>query len=175
MKTRLIIAILAATVLFCSCKGNCSGCGKFECYDVVKPADLKPIDWNGWNDAYTVCHTFYDKSEDAQMDHYGDTIRCYGCISKYLYEDYSSLSKSSFICFECSDDSEAVAILHYVIMNSCDRDSLVRLLDDSSYSDTCYVKGIFGFWGFGPEGCDYVKPAIYVNSIDNIHFKKSQP
>ncbi len=68
-----MVVLLAAAALLCSCRK--------ECTEVVKPADLKPIDWKGWNDAYTLHHTFYDKYENAQTDYRGDTIRCYGHIS----------------------------------------------------------------------------------------------
>lgn len=173
MKTRLIVVLLAAATLLCSCRKLCDGCGHRNCIEVVKPADLKPIDWDGWNDAYTLHHTFHDKSENAQVDYCGDTIRCYGHISKYLYEDYPSLSPDG-IYFECSDAAQAVAIW-FSRVHGIDKDSLVQLLNSSSYSDTCFVKGIFGFWVFNPMGCEYVNPAITVTSIDDIYFKRQKP
>jgi len=171
MKTRLIIAILAATVLFCSCKERCAGC--YDCDSILvitKPADLKPIDWDGWNDAYTVWHTFHDVRENAQYSHRGDTIMCYGKISRIL----TSHIYSSLIYLECKDASEPFYIYTTPLMDSIEKDSLVNLLDGICCSDTCFARGVLDLSADQFTGCS-VEPSIELMSIEDIYFKKSQP
>ena len=169
MKTQLTIALLVAITLFCSCK--------HKCYEVVKPSNLKHIDWNGWNDAYTVGYTFYDNEENACYDYDGDTILCYGHIAKYLYDDYSSFKLDNSIYLESGNMQQGVGLSFSFIydQNSSERDSLISLLNSSNYSDTCFVKGVFKvhyhhiITAF--KECKYSYPSITVCRIDDIWFK----
>lgn len=83
MKTKSAI-LLVIVILLYSCERKIGGCVE-TCYDIEKPTNLKPIDWNNWNDAYTIYYNFYDNQEDACYNHDGDTIMCYGnlCVSHY--------------------------------------------------------------------------------------------
>lgn len=168
MKTRLAIVILATLSLFCSCK--------HKCYEVVKPSNLKPIDWNGWNDAYTVGYTFYDNEENACYDYDGDTILCYGHIAKYLYDDYPSLNPDNSIYLESGHKQQGVEVsFSFIYENSSERDSLISLLNRSTYSDTCFVKGVFKVYSYTihllPRSCTYVQPGITVCRLEDIWFK----
>ena len=166
MKTKLTIAVLIIISLMCSCKHTCD--------DVVKPANLQPINWNDWNDAYTVFYNFYDNEEDACHSFDGDTILCYGHIAKYLYDDYSSL-KPDNIYLESGHMQQGVHIDFSFIydQNSSERDSLINLLNNSTYSDTCFVKGVFSIYSntihVFPKSCTYVHPKITVHRIENIY------
>lgn len=169
MKTRLAIVILATLSLFCSCK--------HKCYEVVKPSNLKPIDWNGWNDAYTVGYTFYDNEENACYDYDGGTILCYGHIAKYLYDDYPSLNPDNSIYLESGNKQQGVEVSFSFIydQNSSERDSLISLLNRYTYSDTCFVKGVFKVYSYTihvfPKSCTYVRPGITVCRLEDIWFK----
>lgn len=169
MKTKLIIVLLAILSLFCSCK--------HKCHEVVKPSNLKPIDWNGWNDAYTVAYTFYDNKEKACYDYDGDTILCYGHIAKYLYDDYSSI-KPDNIYLEAGMRGQGVGVSFSFIydQNSSERDSLINLLNSSNYSDTCFVKGVFKLSYHhirtALKSCEYSEPVITVCRIEDIWFKR---
>ena len=162
MKTKLAIALLVVIAPFCSCKRTCK--------DIVKPSDLKPIDWNGWNDAYTVGYTFYDDAEDACFDFNGDTILCYGHIARYLYEDYSSLSTSS-IYLESGSKQEGVQVF-FDIFGSDDVNILKQKLNNSVYSDTCFVKGTLYVHASAINKCYIVYcPAIHVSRLEDIYFR----
>lgn len=163
MKAKLSLLLMVVTML-CSCK--------HKCYDIVKPSNLKPIDWNGWNDAYTVFYTYYDNYDDACHDHDGDTIKCYGHIAKYLYEDYSSL-RSDDIFLEANDRRQQAVGVGFMLQNSSEMDSLKSLLKSSSHSDTCFVKGTLDLWGWsGPHHCNTVYPYITVHNIEDFYFKQ---
>ena len=161
MKTKLTIALLMTISLICSCR--------FNCRDIVKPTDLKPIDWNGWNDAYTVGYTYYDNEQDINYDHNGDTIRCYGHIARYLYEDYPSLNTNS-VYLEAGEKSDGVRI--FFDLSGSERGSLRRMLDSSSHSDTCFAKGILMLTPKRYHGCYIVYcPDIHVSRLEDIYFK----
>ena len=157
---------MVATLL-CSCKQ------KYTCEDIVKPTDLQPIDWNGWNDSYTVFYNFYDNDYNACHDYDGDTVLCYGHIANYLYQDYSSLDPES-IFLEAGMRQQGVCVdCWYIVQyNSSERDSLIRMLNNSSYSDTCFVKGTLELWGWdGPYQCRTVYPRLMVRRIEDIYFR----
>ena len=182
MKARLTITLLAAIMMLCSCKQDKDSVNNYTsttCPDIIIPTNLSQIDWNGWNDAYTVGYTFYDNEEDANYDHVGDTILCYGHITKNLYLDYPSL-KPEWIFLEGSEnqeDGQCVRILFSsdIMQSSIEKDSLIRLLNNSSHDDTLFVKGIFTLV---PEAiitmnsnCSYVRSGIGVTRLEDIYFR----
>jgi len=161
MKTKLAIALFVVITLFCSCKRTCK--------DIVKPSDIKPIDWNGWNDAYTVGYTFYDNAEDACFDFNGDTILCYGHIARFLYEDYPSLSTSD-VYLESGSKEEGVHVF-FDIFDS-DVNILKQKLNNSVYSDTCFVKGTLHVGASYIMHCSIVYcPDIHVSRLEDIYFR----
>ena len=167
MKTKLTITLCVIIALFCSCKRTCK--------DIVKPSDLKPIDWNGWNDAYTVGYTFYDNVENACYDFNGDTILCYGHIARILYDNHTSL-KPEHLFFEGSENMKHqewvyIGFSSTILQNNSERDSLISLLNSYSHSDTCFVKGILKVEPQYIDPCDIVAPHIYVHSIEDICFR----
>ena len=170
MKTKLALALLITAITLFACKH------KHTCEDVVKPSNLQPIDWNGWNDAYTVGYTFYDNEENACYDYDGDTILCYGHIAKYLYDDYSSLNPDNSIYLESGHKQQGVEVFFsFIYENSSERDSLISLLNRSTYSDTCFVKGVFKVYSYTihvfPKSCTYVSPVITICRLEDIWFK----
>jgi hypothetical protein len=176
MKNKLKIALLITIALLFSCKQNENDTiGHIECVDIIKPSNLKPIDWSGWNDAYTVGYTFYDNIENACHDYDGDTILCYGHIEKNLYFDYPSL-EPEWIFLEGSEDQQdgqCVRILFSldIMQNNIEKDALIRLLNSSSHSDTCFVKGVLGLGVWSMPPCQYVYPGIGVYRLEDIYFK----
>lgn len=157
MKTKLTI-LLVVVILLYSCERKIGGCAE-TCYDIEKPANLRPIDWDDWNDAYTVYYTFYDNEEDACYDHDGDTIMCYGNIYVSPYAGIKLEVKGS-------DDLEIVFNLH-----GSEIDSLYNMLNNTSHSDTCFVKGIHKLFNYDIQCCKIVIPKITVNRIEDIFFK----
>ena len=169
MKTKLTIILLAILTLLCSC--NRVIVDDTNCFDIVKPEDLKPIDWNGWNDAYTVFYNFYDNDYDACHDYDGDTILCYGHMASYLY-NYQSIDPGD-VFLEASTEEQGVGVVFSSVFqhNGCERDSLIRLLNNSSYSDTCFVKGTLELWAWGKPNCFSVHPCLRVRKLEDIYFK----
>ena len=165
MKTKLTLVLFIAAITLFACKH------KHTCEDIVKPANLQPIDWNGWNDAYTVFYNFYDNEEDACHDYDGDTILCYGHIARYLY-NYQSIDPGD-VFLEAGTKEQGVGVVFSSVFqhNGCERDSLIRLLNNSSHSDTCFVKGTLELWGWGEPTCSSVYPCLRVRSLEDIYFK----
>lgn len=164
MKAKLFITFLIAVTLLYSCERKIGGCAE-TCYDIEKPANLKPIDWNGWNDAYTVFCTFYDNEEDACYDHVGDTIMCYGHVPEYWYA-----SPYGDFRLEVQGGADNLQILFN--LHGSEIDSLHFLLNNSSHTDTCFVKGILGLFDYDIQCCMIVQPTITVNKIEDFYFKQ---
>ena len=51
-------------------------------------------------------------------------------------------------------------------------DSLHYLLNNSSHTDTCFVKGILGLFDYDIQCCMIVQPTIIVNKIGDFYFKQ---
>lgn len=169
IKTKLALALLITAITLFACKH------KHTCEDVVKPSNLQPIDWNGWNDAYTVGYTFYDNVENACYDFNGDTILCYGHIAKILYENHTSL-KPEHIFFEGSENMKYqewvyICFSSTILQNNSERDSLISILNNYNHSDTCFVKGILNVEPQYIDPCDIVLPHIYISKLEDIYFK----
>ena len=113
-------------------------------------------------------------SQIACHDYDGDTILCYGHIAKNLY-DYPSLNPE-WIFLEGSEDQQDGQCVRIffgsnIMQNSIQKDSLIRLLNNSSHSDTCFVKGVFGLGTWPITPCDVVYPVIGVCQLEDIYFK----
>lgn len=163
MKTKLTLLLIAVALLY-SCERRIGGCAE-TCYDIEKPANLKPIDWNGWNDAYTVYYNFHDNIEDACYDHDGDTIMCYGHVPEYWYN--SPYGDFRLEVIGCLNNLEIQFNLH-----GNEIDSLHYMLNNSSHSDTCFVKGVLKLDDLDRECCIEVIPLITVNQIEDFYFKQ---
>lgn len=158
MKTKTAI-LLIIVILLSSCGGKIGGCNK-TCYDIEKTTNLKSIDWNNWNDAYTVYYNFYDNEEDACFDHDGDTIMCYGTMCGSSYDD---------INLEVIGGDNNLQLIFN--MHGSEIDSINNLLNDTIHSDTCFVKGILRIFQYDIQCCKIVIPAITLNRIEDIFFK----
>jgi hypothetical protein len=67
----------------------------------------------------------------------------------------------------CADNLQILFNLH-----GSEIDSLHFLLNNSSHTDTCFVKGILGLFDYDIQCCMIVQPAIIVNKIEDFYFKQ---
>ena len=75
LKFTAFLLILAG--VFSSCKEKEGQCG-----EIKKPKDLKPIDWENYNDVYTVYWNYFGYCDDREFDT-GDTVSVYGWKSNF--------------------------------------------------------------------------------------------
>ena len=68
-----IYTVCAVTLLAFSCKPSC---------DLDKPKDVKPVDWENYNDVYTVYWNFVAKAFGccSETEFAGKTIKVFGWI-----------------------------------------------------------------------------------------------
>ena len=66
----MILAVIILSLF--SCKDNCK-------YDDI-PSDVKPIDWNNYNDCYDVFYNYYGSCNDFKTGMTGKTIKCKGWV-----------------------------------------------------------------------------------------------
>jgi len=168
---RTILFLTAILLLFAACDKDCK---------IKYPKDLKPIDWENYNDVRTVFWKYYTHEAKNQTDE-GKEIMVSGWLShpKYyrgntktmlLFEDFSKTDVNDPI------PKESIYIRCYsnridTLINICS--DLTNKLDTCNFMKKCYVKGILKIdcitmMGRCPERC---MPYILIENVDNIYFK----
>ena len=149
--------ICSMIVFFLSCKSDFC--------EIKKPKDIKPIDWENYNDVYTVywnfisdCIIFGDWPSNGSWQ-LEKTIKIYGLITGY------SLHSGS-LNFKNQDLDKSVTVS---ITNEIEKEIYEKLYAPN-WPKKCYAKGDLHLKPIETECC-IVFPLIIVNSIDDIYFE----
>jgi len=190
MKTFLKITAFSAVVLmlagglflFTACERNCDT-------SITKPNDLLPIDWDGYNDVFTVWWNF--RSNDGVPHEYlaqGKTIKLYGKLGGYRWHFSSHLGGNDMIYFDLIDEQErdffdpgwvsgnpyAINVHFQIHPDSLiDKDELLEQLSIwASLTKRLYIRGSLTTGAGGPHWCPCnIFPIIILNSLDDIYFE----
>jgi hypothetical protein len=165
MMKKIILSIFIASIFIvmsflCACdEGNC---------EIKRPKDLKPVDWNNYNDVYTVYWNYYGEYGEFVADTtLGKNIKVYGRIhqssfrydSFYLLVDPKDTFASTFyegITIECFD--------------SVQKEILRRKFDSADITRKCYLTGIIG-GNIIYTPCDVFVPHIRIDNADSLYFE----
>lgn len=165
-KTRKIslLQILCITVILLSS----AACDKF--CGMKPPKDVKPIDWDNYNDVHTVFWNYYTLCSETKEKDRGKEIMVSGWISQGAYKSalffVEDVSKTN-------DNNNTPLAMGNIPIVSIDLE-LQNKLDTSDITKKCYVKGTLDF------DCLYVmsrvcesksRPKINVLNADDIYFK----
>jgi hypothetical protein len=174
---KITLASLCAVVLLAfSCRPPCH-------IELEKPTDIKPIDWDGYNDAYTVFWNIVSDDFHSGGTSTGDTIMVYGKI------DTTTLDYSNFFTLMSEQEYEHNVIYDYMrewhytapsIRVFCYpvADELREKLASCDLSRRYYVKGELGIahiggrdgWG-GADHCLFAAPDIHLYDVNDIYFE----
>ena len=156
MQNTFIIKILAfCTIIFFafSCEQNC---------EIKKPKGVKPIDWENYNDVYTV-HWNYFKDCIEPCGDIGRNIKIYGWITEYsiysghLYLRDTSPNESGVVTVEITDEIEK---------------EIYQTLYTPDWPKKCYVNGKLSLAKSYPtDHCCQTRPKIIVYSANDIYFE----
>lgn len=182
---KIILSIICVIVFFAfSCKSNCDT-------TTEKPDALQSIDWESYNDVYSVWWNYRSNDgiihEDLTME---KEIKLYGNFDNVSFRSYFESEKYG-VNFKLIDDHKhdfidvnmgfskhyAYTITIDVFSNSSfDKDDILERIETwTSLSKTkkCYVKGTLrvGAAGGAEECPPYIYPHIFVNNFNDIYFE----
>jgi hypothetical protein len=141
-------------------------CGK-KC-NIDKPKHLKPIDWENYNDVYTVkwnytgdCSVHYDKEK---------IIKIYGWIFQPVTvapNDFYLLSDSLLI----ETHNPKCAMVRVQCFNKESLELIRAKFDTSDLKKKCYVTGKLVLFNLSNNDCCHTSPEIFVEKSDEILFE----
>jgi len=163
---RLLICCGLA-LLCCSCKEKCK---------IEKPKNLKPIDWENYNDVYTVFwNCKRDCSDESIMNDMGRNIKVFG----WIFHGQTLDNPREFALISNEEDifwynfcTRGVGIYVKTSYHNKDLlDSLKAKFATSDMTKKCYVSGMLSFDEWGGNECCNTEPEIWLCSIDDIYFE----
>ena len=143
-----VFCITTAILLF-------AGCEKI-------PKNVKPIDWENYNDVYTVYWNCRSTCKENKTINEGKTIKISGW--KTTWSD-SFLLCEKIVYEKGSHPFPFIPILCYL-------PEFKDKMDTCDFTKKCYIEGIIHLelWEERPRGC-IIEPYIEITNIDNIYFK----
>jgi hypothetical protein len=150
-----LIAISTLVFGFVGCDNTCK---------IKHPKNLAPIDWENYNDVYTVYwNTVHCCSEIINIQN--DTIKISGW--KPWSYDFFYLCDDAKYADKNLGYTAATPIIHII----CNLPELSEKLDTSDLTKKCYIKGKICLSSETyPKGCT-VEPKIEITNIDDIYFE----
>ncbi|MDR0367670.1 MAG: hypothetical protein LBH82_00840 [Bacteroidales bacterium] len=124
---------------------------------------MKPIDWENYNDVYTVYWNCYSCCDEISENE-GRTVKMSG---------WKAWSDKAFLCDDAKyADKELGSAAYPCIAIECDLPEFQAKLDSCDLTKKCFVEGkIFLRKVKYPSGCA-AKPIIKITNIDDIYFEK---
>ena len=165
---KIILYLTALLLLFAACKKSCK---------IKYPKDIKPIDWENYNDVYTVYWNCKDTKVNSKMR---DTIKIYGWIFQGpIYPNGNPLpvDPDNFTLISNEEDifywnysTRGVGInIRNIYYDSVTYVNLQPKFDTSDITKKCFIKGRLGFVYLYTEYCSILDPYI---CVENISFEE---
>ena len=164
MRTIKFLALCGIVLFVCSCS-TCK---------IDKPKNLKAIDWNNYNDVYTV---YWNNVKDCSEIGYDTTkyIKVYG----WIRNNYNGFSFELVSSKEDIDSQDGRIIRIDILANVGDYeyqkilvDSLKAKFDSTDLSKKCYIRGELSYNELADNKCCSTVPRIYITNIDDIYFEE---
>jgi hypothetical protein len=132
----------------------------FACEKI--PKDVKPIDWENYNDVYTVYWNCYSSCKEIKNEYAGKTVKISGW--RIWSRDLFSLCDDA----KCAEIFFVPSPLESVVIDFCFPEAQT-LLDTSDLTKKCLIKGKIRLKMEKMSGCK-VFPVIEVTDINDIYF-----
>ena len=152
---RIVLCLTALLLLFASCNKECK---------IKYPKGVKPIDWENYNDVYTVYwNTIHLSSEPIVLQ--SDTIKITGWVRLPMHnmESYFNLVDDVSQLWDLSRPVSGPNII--VRMQP---GSLREYLDTSDLTRQCFIEGVLSFVDVPLKGC---KETPVILNVNDIYFK----
>ena len=167
---KIILIFAAIVVLFTACDKGCK---------IKRPKDVKPIDWENYNEVYDVVRNYTDTKVSSDM---GKTIKICGWIFQGP-EGYYQLDPTNFrLCdnekniFDHNPYENGTAIYvkvpyHPDINYESFIDSLNIKFATVDITKKCYITGTLSYFGTPNNNCYWINPKILITNANDISFK----
>ena len=143
-------------ILFLGCEKTCL---------LKKPKNLKSVDWENYNDAYTLYWKFMKQcSEISKFEK--KVIKIAG------WKKWSSKNSNGF--YLCDDPKYCDSIFHSnppVTINIVCLFSIQPLLDSCDLTKKCFITGTLMFNRLKMGMCCRAEPEVLVTDINDIYFE----
>ena len=149
----LLLTCCVSLIFFSSCKEY-----EGQCSEVKIPKNLSPIDWDNYNEVYTVHWNYSGTCTKMNKNNdIGKVIKVYGWIEQESFRPE---------WFYLVDKDTNIAIHSYSIA-----DSLRDKFSTFDITKKCYITGILNIEEQPNNNCCYASPKIVITNIDNINFE----
>ncbi|MDR1878605.1 MAG: hypothetical protein LBQ64_03455 [Bacteroidales bacterium] len=170
---KVILFLMATTLIITSCRKACkeNDCKKeYGCDEIIRPSNLKPIDWNNYNDVYTVYWNLSDvcSKEDRRYNEESVIIKVSGWKA-WSYDLFSLCDEPKYANQELryTGAYPIITVKHFAI-----DDSLFNAkMDTSDLKKKCYITGRILMAELPTMYCCLTIPEIHLYSIDDIYFE----
>ena len=174
---RIILCFTAIILLFTNCNNECKN---WDCIEnpckIDYPKDVRPIDWENYNDVYTVYWNNFSYCEDAEViGRTGKQIKVFGWIHNAfgdseirldffsLINDYSEInapngSNTTTVYVGCFDVEESERIKK-------------KFENNTDFSKKCFVQGELLISCLETSGCSKTAVRIVIENADDIYFE----
>ena len=183
MKKILKLTVLSAVLLmfagwFISCNDKEKEIETENPCNSKRPTDLKPIDWENYNEVYDVYWNAY-KGTEVSND-MGRNIKICGWVFQGSHSEVVNLENFVLIdkeknIFEGNPYTNGIGIyvrtrLNYTDNNGNFIDSLKIKFDEADITKKCYISGTLSHFATPDMNCYWVNPEIIVTNINDINF-----
>jgi hypothetical protein len=178
-KIRCLLILCAAMVLLlAACKKDCK---------IDYPKDIKPIDWDNYNDVYTVYWNYRilnPESNDKSEQNWGKYIMVCGWIFQGIGNQsvdpktFALINKRENI-FEpnfFTNNGVGMGIRsNYFVLDTIipvNIDTLNDLFSKTDLTRKCFIKGKLTGNYLPDNHCNWVEPMIVITDINDIYFEE---
>jgi len=135
------------------------------CEKIKIPKDVKPIDWENYNDVYTVYWNCYSSYKKIKSEYEGKTIKISGW-SPWWYDSFYLCDDAKYV------DNTVRADVIPTILITCYLPGFKEKLDTCDLKKKCFVKGKIRFDTLEYSSSYSIKTKIEVTDINDIYFEK---
>ena len=158
---KVILCFATLLLIVAACKPNCNP---------KVPKGVQPIDWENYNDVYTVHWNYTMDCSNAPLGRTGQTIKMYGWIfhpQTVSFWDFSLLSDSLFV----ESNNPKCAMVRVQCFNREEFDSIQAKFNAADRTKKCYVTGELGVSALAGNDCCTTSPDIFIDKADDIYFE----
>ena len=153
-----------ALFLLVACKKQCA---------INYPKDIKPIDWENYNDVYTVYWNYRTEGSVTNKkigQDRGKDIMIYGwvCFGDFSNIHLFGLRESSNSGITCAVGAATIQIdsINYL------HEQVRTKLDTSDRTKKCFIKGKLDFVEAPDMHCNWIVPKVVITNINDIYFEE---
>ena len=164
---RYYLLIATILLLLTGCKNKC---------EIDYPKNIKPIDWENYNDVNTVYwnYVFYNIPRKINEEDRGKDILICGFASNW---DSRPPSANGFIIVDNANEYDPSIHIQPSFWEQDSHNQLQTILDTGYLANMkCYVKGKLYFKNLTPDmgECQTYQPIITIDNVDAIYFKEEE-